>query len=155
MRRFHRDVGTLAVYRARSNFFEFCRQRKRSLPHFWDIGIGNRCIEFYRIEDVQLMMKFMNLSDLPIRAPFFFLFFFLSFSQNSITNLFTEFVSSASLAWKCLCARKVSIEKKKEKKRGSFLCDAYAFRVLLIKRWINPSYLFFSSSSFTIISGVT
>lgn len=96
-RNFMEMLETLAVYRARgiiffSNFVDNVNGACSIFQIFRNRGC--RCVDiFFRAGDVQLMMRFMNLS---IRAPFFFSLFF------QITNLFTEFVFSA---WKCLCAR--------------------------------------------------
>lgn len=108
-RNFMEMLETLAVYRARgiiffSNFVDNVNGACSIFQIFRNRGC--RCVDiFFRAGDVQLMMRFMNLS---IRAPFFFS---LSFQ---ITNLFTEFVFSDSLG--NVSARDKSFDKKERKK---------------------------------------
>ena len=98
-RNFMEMLETLAVYRARgiiffSNFVDNVNGACSIFQIFRNRGC--RCVDiFFRAGDVQLMMRFMNLS---IRAPFFFLSFLSDYK-------FIHRVCFLRFARKCLCAR--------------------------------------------------
>lgn len=120
-RNFMEMLETLAVYRARgiiffSNFVDNVNGACSIFQIFRNRGC--RCVDiFFRAGDVQLMMRFMNLS---IRAPFFSLFPFRL--QIYSPSLFSPIRSEMSLR-----ETKVSIKKKEKKHFFSSSCDAYAF----------------------------